>query len=70
MKPELLDDVALTPGDATSTSADASESSQSASQALAGRRPRNPFILFRTWYIKQGHLKQVTVSLKTDCAWS
>ena len=66
MKSESLDDIPLTPGNATNANAGVSESSESASQDSIGRRPRNPFILFRTWYIKQGHLKQVTVSSMTD----
>ncbi|KAG9099840.1 hypothetical protein FS749_000236 [Ceratobasidium sp. UAMH 11750] len=62
MKPEPLDEAAMTPEDATNTSSELQESPCSNSPPQIARRPRNPFILFRTWYIKQGHLKQVTSS--------
>ncbi|KAG8715019.1 hypothetical protein FRC08_011115 [Ceratobasidium sp. 394] len=62
MKPEPLDEAAMAPEDATNTSSELQESPCSNSPPQIARRPRNPFILFRTWYIKQGHLKQVTSS--------
>ncbi|KAG9102251.1 hypothetical protein FRC06_002170, partial [Ceratobasidium sp. 370] len=62
IKFESLEEGAMTPNDATNTNTELQESPRSHSPSQISRRPRNPFILFRTWYIKQGYLKQVTSS--------
>ncbi|CAE6401573.1 unnamed protein product [Rhizoctonia solani] len=60
MMHETLEEGALVPSDPTTGLIGVLEPLQS--DGSISRRPRNPFILFRTWYIKQGHLKQVTSS--------
>ncbi|KAH7344428.1 hypothetical protein B0J17DRAFT_702113 [Rhizoctonia solani] len=62
MKHETLEGGALTPSDPTTELIGILEPLQTEADGSISRRPRNPFILFRTWYIKQGHLKQVTSS--------
>ncbi|KAG9106581.1 hypothetical protein FRC07_008779, partial [Ceratobasidium sp. 392] len=62
MKSEPLDETATTSEDMTFKSTEPQESPQYDSPSQISRRPRNPFILFRTWYIKQGHLKEITSS--------
>ncbi|QRV76790.1 HMG (high mobility group) box protein [Ceratobasidium sp. AG-Ba] len=62
VKSESPDMTAMTPNDTTSPAVDPQEPPRSGSPSQVSRRPRNPFILFRTWYIKQGNLKQVTGS--------
>ncbi|CAE6444796.1 unnamed protein product [Rhizoctonia solani] len=62
MKYETLEEGALVPSDPTTALIGVLEPLQNEADGSISRRPRNPFILFRTWYIKQGHLKQVTSS--------
>jgi hypothetical protein len=65
MNHESSDEATRTLTNATDTRIGVSELSQNGfDEQVLSRRPRNPFILFRTWYIKQGYLKQVTVSEK------
>ncbi|CAE6446344.1 unnamed protein product [Rhizoctonia solani] len=59
---EMLEEGALIPSDPTTALIGVLEPLQNDADGSISRRPRNPFILFRTWYIKQGHLKQVTSS--------
>ncbi|EUC65508.1 HMG (high mobility group) box protein [Rhizoctonia solani AG-3 Rhs1AP] len=59
---ETLEEGALVPSDPATALIGVLEPLQSEADGSISRRPRNPFILFRTWYIKQGHLKQVTSS--------
>lgn len=65
MNLETLTETLQTPPDVTDVKTEVSDPLQSDSDGSLSRRPRNPFILFRTWYIKQGYLKQVTVSPAT-----
>ncbi|CAE7075779.1 unnamed protein product [Rhizoctonia solani] len=62
MMHETLEEGALVPSDPTTALIGVLEPLQTEADGPISRRPRNPFILFRTWYIKQGHLKQVTSS--------
>ncbi|KAG8762629.1 hypothetical protein FRC11_008381 [Ceratobasidium sp. 423] len=59
---ETLEEGALVPTDPTTALIGVLDPLQNEGDGSTSRRPRNPFILFRTWYIKQGHLKQVTSS--------
>ncbi|CAE6405379.1 hypothetical protein RSOLAG1IB_03004 [Rhizoctonia solani AG-1 IB] len=62
MKHETLEEGTLVPSDPMTALIGVLEPLQNEADGSISRRPRNPFILFRTWYIKQGHLKQVTSS--------
>ncbi|KAJ1310866.1 hypothetical protein OPQ81_009384 [Rhizoctonia solani] len=62
MKVEMLEEGALIPSDPKTELIEVLEPLQTEADGSISRRPRNPFILFRTWYIKQGYLKQVTSS--------
>ncbi|KAG8730133.1 hypothetical protein FRC12_020476 [Ceratobasidium sp. 428] len=62
MKSEPLEETVATFDDTTNTSTEPVQPPQCDSPSPISRRPCNPFILFRTWYIKQGHLKPITSS--------